>query len=115
MPFSASRIDSSSSTIATNLVLVSVAMRGGYGVAKSSAIIRWYDGLLLNRLTKRLQSIGGVTSNNTSQDCGLLDCRLGLFIGRLYPFLFGGSSSFAAILTSSANDSAFILRITCPR
>src|ERR1700724_3631576 len=32
-----------------------------------------------------------------------------------YFFLAGGSSSFAAILTKSASDSACILRITCPR
>ena len=30
-------------------------------------------------------------------------------------FLAGGSSSFAAILTKSASDSARIFRITCPR
>jgi hypothetical protein len=37
------------------------------------------------------------------------------FGAALHSRLAGGSSSFAAILTNSASDSAFIFRITCPR
>src|SRR5260370_1539048 len=71
----------------------------------------WYSGCT----AWQLQSLEAALEKAAVKTGGLPTGKLSCATVALRYFLAGGSSSFAAILTSSANDSAFIFRIAWPR
>src|SRR6202030_1078616 len=86
-------------------------------VAKNGAIIRWYKGSRIALGKLAAQSLETVLTVLEEAKGGASKCSelCGVTAAALSYFLPGKSSSFAAILTNSANDSACIFRITWPR
>src|SRR5712671_1553855 len=87
-----------------------------YQPRKRGAIIRWY--MVANtagnqvgnyRFRKTVLETAAQHGRSANGQSSLYN-----FAAMIY-FLPGGGSSFAAILTNSASDSACIFRITCPR